>query len=63
MEGKTSDIDVQSMRHLNAIFTQFRHIANSMEKEVMMNLKHRFVLVDKSDQETINMLQKVYMIL
>ena len=59
MDGKASDVDVQSMRHLQQIFRQFRKVASEMEKDMMASIRNQYFLIDRSDADTIGMLQKV----
>ena len=59
LDGKASDVDVQSMRHLQQIFRQFRKVASEMEKDMMASIRNQYFLIDRSDADTIGMLQKV----
>jgi len=60
LDGKASDVDVQSMRHLQQIFRQFRKVASEMEKDMMASIRSQYFLIDRSDADTIGMLQKQF---
>jgi len=59
LEGKSSEIDVDNLRYVNAVFAQFRSVVAEMEKDVNDQLKRKYVLLDRTDSETIMVLQKV----
>jgi len=58
LDGKASDVDVQSMRHLQQIFRQFRKVASDIEKDLMASIRNQYFLIDRSDTDTIQILQK-----
>nr|CAB3259115.1 kinesin-like protein KIF9 [Phallusia mammillata] len=58
LEGKTSEIDVTNLRHVSAVFGQFRNVVMEMENAVTEQYKRKFVLLDKTDSDIMLTLQK-----
>lgn len=59
LEGRTSEIEVENLRQIRAIFAQFKAVTEAMEDEIAGRLKQKFVLLDKKDSDILLGLQKV----
>lgn len=59
LEGKSAEIDVNNMRQVNAIFSQFRHVVAAMETEMSSKLKQKFVLIEKNNVDAMTAIQRV----
>lgn len=58
LEGKASEIDVNNLRQVNAVFSQFRNVVRAMEDETMSRLRQKYVLLDKSHSDVMAAIQK-----
>ncbi len=59
IEGSLDEIEIASLRQIQAVFNAFKRICRQTEKDVEMRLRDKFALIDKNDVEQMNDAQKV----
>ncbi|KAG8443466.1 hypothetical protein GDO86_012025 [Hymenochirus boettgeri] len=58
LDGTVDEIDIQNLRQIQEIFSQFKLIVSQQEKEVEARLRQKYTLLDKTDSVTITAAQK-----
>lgn len=59
IEGSLDEIEITSLRQVQAVFNAFKHVIRQTEKDVELRIRERYALIDKNDVEQISEAQKV----
>ncbi|XP_013225759.2 kinesin-like protein KIF9 isoform X1 [Columba livia] len=58
LQGAIDEIDIVNVRQIQEVFKQFKLILRQQEHEVKATLRHKYLLIDKTDAAAVAALQK-----